>query len=397
MDEKKWKRKLPYRIYDYNYKVGESYYNPQTQYIEDRDLLRNKVVPPECASYAERFAAKPFYGGAYGLPYDNNRSALDQPLVRRRSVSGSRADRGRDYEPASTSSAGRLGRDRDRGRAPRDRRLSFNLDEADLDMPRRKFSLADDLDFKTPISKYVDSDFGFRSSLDRDSLTGERDPIGIPPAMKESIQGDIRKLEKQFEKASKIERGTGGPRAQQWSEVVFNEPDTPTRKTSVKRDNVSYRDPITGANVRKTSYQETSSSSSSKPPRAPPKPSRLLSIEDSMPSRPRRRHFSFSSGDDDNFDFKLSSRSIRGGGDDDIDRKFSSSKKMFDSRRAQESEELTNNINKMLGKMRKHSLTGGNESFSSSRFTRASSLDPEPRSMRSSIRSEKYSSYGVSK
>jgi len=403
MDEKKWKRKLPCRIYDYNYKVGESYYNPQTNYIESRDNLRNKVVPPDCASYAERFATKPFYGSAYGLPYEDYEAALTQPLVQRRSASVGRDRDARDhYDRDDFPSSSRTGRGRERApeRAPRDRRLSFNFGDEEQDKPRSKFSLIDDTDFKVPVSRYVDTDYGFRSSLDKDNLV-DNDSFGIPPAMKDSIQKDIVKLEKQFKKADTLERGTGGPRSQQWHEVAYNDPsDQPTRKSSVKRDNVSYRDPTTGATVRKTSYQETSRmESSSKPPRAPPKPSRLLSIEDSSSDfstlpRPRRRHLSLSDGSND-FDFKVSSRSLRTGGDDVVERKFSGAKKVFDARRAQESDELSSNINKMINKMRKHSLTGDESSFSS-RFHRASSLDPDSSSL--SRRFSKSShAYGYSK
>jgi len=397
MDEKKWKRKLPCRIYDYNYKVGESYYTPQTEYIDHRDNLRNKVVPPDCASYAERFATKPFYGSAYGLPYQDYEAALTQPLVqRRRSASAGRGDV-RDRERDDVPSSSRTGRGRDP--KPRDRRLSFNFadEEPDMPAPRRKFSLIDDTDFKVPVSRYVDSDYGFRSSLDKDNLV-DNDSFGIPSAMKDSLQKDIKKLEKQFQKADTLERGTGGPRSQQWHEVAYNDPaDQPTRKTSVKRDNVSYRDPATGATVRKTSYQESSRlESSSKPPRAPPKPSRLLSMEDSDFSalpRPRRRHLSLS--DNSDMDFKVSSRSLRTGGDDVVERKISSAKKVFDARRAVESEELSNNINRMINKMRKHSLSGDEPSYSS-RFHRASSLDPDSSSITRRF-SKSSHAYGYSK
>lgn len=391
--ERRWKRKLPYRIYDYNYKVGESYYAPQTEYMDNRDNMRaHKTAPPECANFAERFAARPFYGKAYGLPYDGHRSLDESSYPRRRSSSASRGDDRfeRDHEPIVPSS--RIGRGRERDRAPRNRRHSLNIDESDFDIPRRKFSLKDDLDFKTPISKYVDSDFGFRSSLDRDPLASE--PVGVSPAMKEAIENDIKKLERKFRKADKIERGTGGPRAQQWSEVKFD--DAPKRRSSVKHDYSTYRDPDTGATVRKTSYQETSRYESSKPPRAPPRPSRLLSIEDSdfkAPVRQRRRHLSLTMGDDEDFDFKP--RSVK---DNDIERKFSSAKKLFNERRAERADELGEKIDKMVNKMRKSSLIGDEPALDSSftRAIRASSLDPEPR-MRATQRHEKYMSFGYNK
>lgn len=387
--EEKWRRKLPYRIYDYNYKVGESYYNPQTSYIEERDNLRKKIDPPECASFAERFATRPFYGRAYGLPYSETQAALNQPLAHPRPRSSSASRGGSRYDPDDEPASGRSSRGRDR--APRDRKLSFNLDDEDFpSKPRRRFSLADSLDFKDPISKYIDNDYGFRSSVDKENAADDR--IGVPTVLSDAIRDDIKKLEKQFRKADTLERGTGGKRGQSWTEVAYNDAfDAPGKKT-VKRENVAYTDPVTGASVRKSSYQQSSRFESSKPPRAPPRPMRLLSMEDSLSDskpRTRRRHVSIS-GDDQDFKFSsLSSfKSERDSGD-----KFGSSKKLFSDRRAKESEELTGNINRMLDKMRKHSL--GELDTSSLNKNRPSfdSLDT-PRRTRS-VRS-RYS-YGYSK
>ncbi|XP_063843478.1 uncharacterized protein LOC135090556 [Scylla paramamosain] len=379
--EEKWRRKLPYRIYDYNYKVGESYYNPQTSYIEERDNLCKKSDPPECASFAERFAARPFYG-KYGLPYGEHQAALNQPLAHpRRSSSGSRGSRN---EPDDEPLFGRTGRGRDR--APRNRRLSFSFDDDDEDFapppqPRRRFSLADSLDFKTPVSKYVDSDYGFRSSVGKENTANDK--TVIPNVLSDAIREDIKKLEKQFRKANTLDRGTGGKRSQSWTEVVYNDAMNAPGKRSVKRENVSFTDPKTGSNVRKSSYQESSRFQSSKPPRAPPRPMRLLSMEDAAPEKPRarRRHVSMS----DDTDFNLSSRSSLKSDSDD---KFSSARKMAVERRAKESEELTNNINMMLDKMRKHSL-GELDTFP----LRNTDV---PRRTRS-VRSRFASSYGYSK
>ncbi|KAG7164965.1 uncharacterized protein LOC121870985 [Homarus americanus] len=382
MDEKKkWKRKLPYRIYDYNYRVGESYYNPQTDYIENRELLRSKQQPPEAASYAERFANKPFYGKTRGLPYETNESALSQPLVNRRASSGGRSSRG--SEPDDIPQPSRSGRNRDR-------KLSFSFDEPEPE-PRRRFSLVDDLDFKIPVRRYIDSDFGFKTSVGKDAVSG--DDFGINPAAKKGLMDDIKKLEKKFQKADLIERGTGS-RAKKWEEVVYNEAlDAPGKRT-VKQDQASYTIPGTGSTVRKSSYQETSKFESSKPPRAPPRPSRLLSLEDDadfkLPPRPRRRNVSLS---DDDFSFS-SSRSIKSIVDDE-DKKFRSAKKMFDQRKAQESEELTDNINKMIKKMRKHSI-GDGDAYKYSRTLRSSSLDPYESEPRVKSRSHQFT-YGFSK
>lgn len=89
-DKSKWKRKLPTRIYDYNFKVSEGYYAPQTEFIETRPLHRSNVPPPEHASYAERYKERPWWGEAKGLPYPETEAALNKPMITRRSVSLSR-------------------------------------------------------------------------------------------------------------------------------------------------------------------------------------------------------------------------------------------------------------------------------------------------------------------
>lgn len=353
-DKKKWKRRLPYHMYDYNYKFGENYYGSQKDYIGTRDLRPSKLEPPEAATYAERFASRPFYGNTRGLPYEDRESALSQPLLSRRSASASRASK--DREPDDIPARSRTGRSGDR-------KLSFNYDDVGAE-PRRRLSLFDDTDFKTPIKRFFDSDFGRDQRAD--------DDIRIKPATKKSIRDDITKLEKEFRKADAVQRGTGSG-GRRWEEVVYNDAlDTPGKKT-VKRDEVSYSIPGTGATVRKSSYQESSKFESSKPPRAPPKPSRLLSLENDpdfkLPVRPRRRHLSLS--DDD--DFKFTSRSIKSRFDDDDDNL--DYPRISDHRRAKESAQLTENVNKMISKMRKHSI-GDGDGYKYTRTVRSSSLDP---------------------
>jgi len=76
----KWKPRHHIGIYDYNYKVGQSYYNPQTSYINERKVEgKPSDKPPECQTYAERFASKPIYGSAHGLPYAETESVFRQP------------------------------------------------------------------------------------------------------------------------------------------------------------------------------------------------------------------------------------------------------------------------------------------------------------------------------
>jgi len=89
-DKSKWKRKLPTRIYDYNFKVSEGYYAPQTEFIETRPLHRTNVAPPVHASYAERYSERPWFGGVKGLPYPETEAAINKPFITPRSASLSR-------------------------------------------------------------------------------------------------------------------------------------------------------------------------------------------------------------------------------------------------------------------------------------------------------------------
>jgi len=114
-DTSKWKRKLPTRIYDYNFKVSEGYYAPQTEFIETRPLRRVNVAPPEHASYAERYAQRPWFGGVQGLPYPETEAAMYKPLLKPRSASLSRLSTPtRTFEDDDEPVSSRLSRGRSR-------------------------------------------------------------------------------------------------------------------------------------------------------------------------------------------------------------------------------------------------------------------------------------------
>jgi len=114
-DKSKWKRKLPTRIYDYNFKVSEGYYAPQTEFIETRPLRRVNVAPPEHASYAERYAQRPWFGGVQGLPYPETEAAMYKPLLKPRSASLSRLSTPtRTFEDDDEPVSSRLSRGRSR-------------------------------------------------------------------------------------------------------------------------------------------------------------------------------------------------------------------------------------------------------------------------------------------
>jgi len=155
-------------------------------------------------------------------------------------------------------------------------------------------------------------------------------------------------------------------------------------KKSVKRDEVSFTDPSSGAKVHKSSYSESSKFESSKPPRAP-RAGRLLSaandVDFKLPPKPRSRRISMSDVSDDTFSF--SSKSISSHSEED--KGFRKAREIRDHRRAQESEELTANINKMINKMKMRSDVPNDITTVTSRTIRASSLEPfTPRALRAS-------------
>jgi len=388
-DKNKWKRKVPTRIYDYNYKVGESYYNPQTDFISDRELLRQrKAPPPEAQTYAERFASRPFYGTTRGLPYSEAEAESLKPLQRRaHSASRARSSRERDIDDEpSTSRTGRS----------RDRKLSFNLDNlnADIKQSFKGFSLDDDNDIK-PKSKSKFSlidDSDFKIPVRRSSLGGNRDArdtadeFQIRPENKSELMKAFKDIEKEFEKANALERRTPS-RTNQYEQTAWNdELNIPGRK-SVKRDEVSYTDPSSGAKVHKSSYKESSkfeSSSSSKPP-LPPRISRLLSSDDEsnfkLPSMPRHRRISMSEVSDTDSDIRSFTPKTLSQLHREDEFKFRGAREIRDQRKAKESEELTSSINKMINKMKmREDGTGiGGDEIRISRTFRSSSLDPYQR------------------
>jgi len=370
-DQNTWRKRVPTRIYDYNYKYGESYYNPQTDFIENREFLNSrKAPPPEAASYGERFATKPFYGSARGLPYDDALSAKHMPPPRRsvsaRRSRGGSTDREVDDTPAPTRAS--------RGR---DRRLSFSDDIKDIlgDVAKKsKFSLDDDSDFKIPTSR-----FSFEREKDTPSAADE---FQIKPENKAELLKKFKDIERGFQEADRCERSA--PRVSQYEHSAWNDELNIPGKKSVKRNEVSYTDPSSGAKVHKSSYSESSKFESSKPPRAPRAARTLNATNDvdfKLPPMPRSRRISLSDVSDDTYSF--SSKSISSHSEED--KGFRKAKEIRDHRRAQESEELTANINKMINKMKMRSDVPNDITTVTSRTIRASSLEPfTPRFMRAS-------------
>lgn len=378
-EKKKWNRRLAPHIYDYNYKVGESYYTPQKEYIEGRELLRSrKAPPPEAQSFAERYASRPIYGSTRGLPYDSNEAALGKPLVNRRALSAGRA-RSRDREVDDVPFETRRGRSRER-------KVSFNTDDF-----RRPSILDNEFDFQDPPRRY-------RSS----QKIASEDDFDINPKTKQELEAEFKRIKNEFKKADSMERGSA-PRTSQYEETVYNADLGIPGKRNVRREETSYTSPSSGTRVSKSSYSESSKFESSKPPRAP-RPSRLTSIDNDfdfkLPRTPRIHKFSTSDiEDDDTFKLKYqvpkpSSRQRTA----DDDTKFQQELSLRERRRAEDSEELSSHINDLVKRMKSHDVDGGGYKFT--RTIRASSLDPYEREPRARARVQARAHnfmYGVSK
>ncbi|XP_066954055.1 uncharacterized protein [Macrobrachium rosenbergii] len=376
-DKKKWNRRLAPHIYDYNYKVGESYYAPQTEYIENRDFIpRRKAPPPEAQTFAERYVDRPIYGSTRGLPYDESESTLGKPLVRRRAVSVGRA-RSREPEIDDAPSNTRLGRSRER-------KVSFNMN----DFP----SLLDnELNFQIPATRYRKSSEKIASEEDFD----------INPKMKRELEEEFKRIKNEFKKADSVERTSvrSLPRATQYEETVYNADLGVPGRRKVKREEVNYTLPPSGAKVHKSSYSESTKFESSKPPRAP-RISRFSSVENDidfkLPSRLRK--FSASDIDDDDFKLKYftpkpNSRNRTA----EEETRFQQNLSLRERRRKEDSEELSTHISNLINRMKSHD---SEEGYKFSRNIRSTSLDPydyEPRARaRVQARAHQFT-YGVSK
>merc|ERR1712212_675478 len=278
------------------------------------------------------------------------------------------------------------------GGRSRDRKLSFNLDDFDADVKKSfkdfsldcdndikpksksKFSLIDDSDFKIPVRR-------FSIDVNRDARdTG--DEFQIRAENKSELMKKFKDIEKEFEKANALERRTPS-RTNQYEQTAWNdELNIPGRK-SVRRDEVSYTDPSSGSKVHKSSYAESSkfeSSSSSKPPR-PPRVSRLLSSDDDsefkLPSRPRHRRISMSELSDTDSDIRSFTPKTLSQLHREDEFKFRGAREIRDQRKARESDELTQSINRMINKMK--TREDGGDEVRISRTFRSSSLDPYQR------------------
>lgn len=344
-DDPKWKRKQPTRIYDYNFKVSEAYYNPQTEYISDRDLLRSKVIPPECQSYAERFAKKPWYGHAKGLPYNESESACGQPLVNRRAVSASRASSIMQDREDNVPSHIRVRR---RTKAIEE---EIGNDDKYREKPRR-YHFEDEMDYKPSI---------FTKEL-RSDLNKLSDKINAPAPRRASVSLDMDDI---------LGSQSLQPRRSSVSyelPVFDSELNLPGTQ-SISKSKSSYTLPSSGAKVSKSSYVETKSFESKPPTGARPRKTTESEVSFELPPRvPRSRKVSL-----DEFSYRPP-RNLEALQSDDYDIKLSASE-LRDMRRAKESDELTEKIRGTISKMRSHDIDK-EAAYKYTRQMRSSSLDP---------------------
>jgi len=194
----KWKPRQPSRIYDYNYKVGQSYYTPQTEYIGSKPLQRTEQYkPPEAQTYAERFASSPIYGRAHGLPYDGKNSVYRQPSPVLKS---------------GTSRASSVSRDSD---------TSGYL--ASLG-PKDKFNVEDRRAFR-------------RQSLCEDSSGSDKNPNRDSSRTRSSALDELRKIKENLQNdLKKITSLPPVPRRADEKKIVFKHETGPRGDTIIKRE-----------------------------------------------------------------------------------------------------------------------------------------------------------------
>lgn len=314
--------------------MGESYYSPQTDYIGSRSLTRSSQTPPEAATYAERFATNPIYGNAYGLPYDSTRSVYNQPMASLR------------QSARTKSRASSLSRDPDADRAASGARS------------RRRSSIFDDDDDNFLISKPFKKYSTEVSSFDQ-------------PIKSSDLRDRIRKISDDFSKPPAYE-----PRRNfQKSETTWKTDVNSRGQPVIKREEISYTLPETGKTFRRSSITEDSSTVL-KPPLSSVR-TRRSSLggpsEDFSTSRSSVRTRKFS--EDSSSITGLPPRPTRYTSTDET--KFSSAQSVRDARKLKESDDLTDNIQKMVNKMRSHHLDDAEADVRSiSRTVRATSLDP---------------------
>jgi len=340
----KWKPRQPSRIYDYNYKVGQSYYTPQTKYIGSKPLERTEQYkPPEAQTYAERFASAPIYGRAHGLPYDEKQSVYRQPSPVLKS---------------GTSRARSVSRDSD---------TSGYL--ASLG-PKDKFNIQDRRSFR-------------RQSLCEDSTDSNKFPTRDTSRTRSSALDELRKVKENLEKdlkkfpslpptvprrdekkvVFKQETGPRGSTIIKREETVTSSPRISRRFSTTQRDTDGGKPPVS-LRVRKTSYNEPET------------------FETPSYFRSRRASFGQSEGIQipgskfENF-VKYSSQTNAGSAAGDETPRFRSAAHFREARKVIDSEEIADKIKKTFENQKSRYLEDATADITSmTRSLRGSRLDP---------------------
>jgi hypothetical protein len=283
---KRGQRKFfPTRIYDYNYKVSESYYKPQTDFMDYGSDARTRYEPPKHQSYAERFASNPWYGSTHGLPYRSDYSALNEPLLKP------------SENPVRSSSLLK------EIRALEEQDIPLNIR---ANRRRRRF-------------EEEDEKLGIRP---RQLSLGREEKPRLPPRYRD-VADKLRSLDAELIRLA--------PRRSSVTENTYTGPSGSSYQSSYKSEashyNSSSARPPISPRVRKTSYNEDFAD-------LPPRPrGRVSSFTEQTTSRSRRSSIT------EQDDFGPGLYSSRAG-------------KLRDERRLRESREMTDNVHKMVEKMR---------------------------------------------
>lgn len=295
-------------------------------------MTRTETKPPEAQTYAERFANKPIYGSAYGLPYDTSKSVFNQPMA---SVRQSKR---------TPSRASSLSRDPDADRAA-----------SGVLRNRRRSSLFDDDE---------DDSFSFSSKPFKKFSLNTSD---FEPIKSSDLRDRIRKISQDYDKPASWEP----KRNFQKSETTWTTSTNPRGQPVIKREEISYKLPQTGNTFRRSSITETYDS---KPP---------MSV--------RTRRSSLGGGDEFTSSARSSTRTRKYSEESSSsglpprptkhtsfeEYKFPSAQSVRDARKIKESDDLTENIQKMVSKMKSHHLDDAEADIRSmSRTIRSASLDP---------------------
>lgn len=190
------------------------------------------------------------------------------------------------------------------------------------------------------------------------------------PIKSSDLRDRIRKISEDYDKPVSWEPKRNNFRK---SETTWSTATTPRGQPVIKREEVSYKLPETGKTFRRSSITETSNYESKPPTSLRTRRSSIGGGEEfnsSARSSTRTRKYS-----EDSSSFGLPPRPMRYTSCEE--NKFPSAQTVRDARKIKESDYLTENIQKMVSKMKSHHLDNAEADIRSlSRTVRSASLDP---------------------